>query len=236
MGEARSRGELGAWRSWEPLRDGDSSAPQRGRGQDEQGAGHGAGRSRTRRELRELGAAWGVLQTGDGGHGRQGPRLGGARRSGAGAVGREEQADARARVMEAGRKKLRCAGNGREEKERLSQREVRLVATRGKSSRSWSRCAEEERDPAGRREKQGRRGMASAPGNSGREQSRGMHEGAESSGELEMVNVGAGGRTERRLSSGHEGSSGHRGTQGAQEAPSGGDAQGRIELEEDGRD
>jgi hypothetical protein len=48
-------------------------------------------------------------------------------------------------------------------------------------------------------------------------------------GELEIVDVGAGGRTERRPSSGHEGSSGHRGTQGAQEAPSGGDAQGRIE-------
>ena len=48
-------------------------------------------------------------------------------------------------------------------------------------------------------------------------------------GELEIVDVGAGGRTERRPSSGHEGSSGHIGTQGAQEAPSGGDAQGRIE-------
>lgn len=48
-------------------------------------------------------------------------------------------------------------------------------------------------------------------------------------GELEIVDVGAGGRTERRPSSGHEGSSGHRGTHGAQEAPSGGDAQGRIE-------
>ena len=97
--------------------------------------------------------------------------------------------DARVRAMEAGRKKLRCAGNEREEKERPSQREVRPAATRGKSSRRWSRCAGEERDPAGRREKQGRRDMASAPGNSGREQSKGMREGAESFGELEERRV-----------------------------------------------
>jgi hypothetical protein len=59
----------------------------------------GAGNARTRRRT----AAKRALETGDGGHGIQGPRLEGARCSGAGVVGRQSRAGRRRRNPSQGR-------------------------------------------------------------------------------------------------------------------------------------